>query len=121
MPTLVEPKALPIGGLCADTPKGFVSEPCDRDFPEASRESFRIMRGDVYRFGMWWGIRTVNDPAWAREMLIKAVKFDRRQALHPKIILGLGLSMLSASQLRRLNQLAAMIRPSRGHSNHVEH
>jgi len=93
----------------------------EHDFPESSRESFRIMRGDVYRFGMWWGIRTVNDPAWAREMLIKAVKFDRRQALHPKIILGLGLSMLSASQLRRLNQLAAMIRPSRGHSNHVEH
>ena len=93
----------------------------ERDFPESSRESFRIMRGNVYRLGMWWGIRTVNDPAWARQMLIQAVKFDRQQLLHPKIIVGLGLSMLPARQLRQLNRLVAMIRPGRGHSNHVEH
>ena len=90
------------------------------DFPSASRLALKIMRTNLYRLGSWLGIRSVNDPAWAREMLMRAVRLNWLQALHPKIVVGLGLSALPARHLRRLNQFVATIRPTRGHSNCVE-
>jgi glycosyltransferase involved in cell wall biosynthesis len=93
---------------------------CEPDFPSASRPALKIMRTNLYRIATWVGIRAVNDPAWARKMLMRAVRLDWSQALHPKIIAGLGLSALPVQHLRRLNQLVATIRPARGHSNYVE-
>lgn len=90
------------------------------EFPPAVRPALKTMRANLYRLATWLAIRVVNDPAWAREMLIGAVKLDWARALHPKLIAGLGLSVLPARQLRRLNQFIATMRPARGHSNHVE-
>jgi glycosyltransferase involved in cell wall biosynthesis len=90
------------------------------DFPTASRPALKVMRTNLYRVATWLGVRAVNDPAWARQMLMMAVRLDWLQALHPKIVAGLGLSALPARHLRRLNQVISAIRPARGHTNYVE-
>lgn len=92
----------------------------DPDFPAESGESLRLMRANLCRLATWVGVRAVHDPIWAREMARRAVRFDRRQAVHPKILLGVVLSVLPAAQLRTLDSLVSTLRPTRGHRDYVE-
>lgn len=91
----------------------------DPDFPDSGRATLRLAKLRMYRNAGWQAIRVVNDSSWAREMFGKALAMDWKQALHPKTITGLSLSLLPRAALATLNRAVYRLQRPGRHINYV--
>jgi glycosyltransferase involved in cell wall biosynthesis len=90
------------------------------DFPPELRGDLIRYKATVLRNHGWQTVRVGGDCAWARSCFADALRTDWRQALHPRLFAGLGLSFLPASLLGRLNGLGNAVRRLPNNSVHVE-
>lgn len=73
------------------------------DFPDGERASLRDLRARIMRDAGWATLRMGSDDVgWARARLAAAVRERWRQLLHPRVVMGIGLSLLP----RRLRRIA---------------
>jgi glycosyltransferase involved in cell wall biosynthesis len=86
------------------------------DFPANAHSALRKMRTDYWRNLGWQGVRLSDDVAWARGCYRNALKLSVAQALHPKVIAGLGLSLIPASVRARINALGHKLRAAPGNA-----
>jgi glycosyltransferase involved in cell wall biosynthesis len=92
----------------------------DPDFPPADHARVRALRVRCLRLAGWQLLRVNGDPDWSRRMLIETARVEWRNVLHPKTVLGVGLSVLPATLRRRANRvLNAILRPQ-GNTTYVE-
>jgi glycosyltransferase involved in cell wall biosynthesis len=92
----------------------------ERDFPASAGPLVDELLVRVRQRAGWGMLRTDGDAAWARQTLLKAVRTSWRRAVDPKIVLGVGLSLLTPSLRRAANRaLDLVLRPS-GTRTYVE-
>jgi hypothetical protein len=76
--------------------------------------------GRVLRTRAWSGVRVGADPAWARQCLIRSVRVSPRQAIHPKVALGIGLTLLPHSWRSAINRIGHRLRRAGGNPSYVD-
>lgn len=90
--------------------------------PELKPDDARVLqqvKTRFYRHSAWIILRVSNDRQFARDMFLQALIRDWRQGLHPKTVLGLGMTLLPANLLAGLNALAFRVKRSPHHINYV--
>ena len=65
---------------------------------------------DLLRSRAWAAARLNADPRWARATFAKAVRRSPAQALHPKTLLGLALTLMPETARREINNVGHRIR-----------
>lgn len=78
----------------------------EKDFPIDAAPALSRFLGRVLRNYGWQGLRVLQDPRWARECFSMAVRFDPLQILHPRTIVGAGISVLPPRAVSVLNRAA---------------
>jgi hypothetical protein len=99
--------------------RGFESLGRHPEFPAEARGELEALRLRTWRGAGWQGVRVVDDPKWARSMYFNAIRASYLQLLHPKVLLGLGMSLLPDQVRRRLNHEVAKLRRVEGFNNFV--
>ncbi len=81
------------------------------DFPASERHLIAPFRAELER-NVAWQLLRLGDPDvdWARSTLLAAMRRDPRHALHPRAVVGLGLSVLPAPARAWLNRLGFTLR-----------
>ncbi|HXU73143.1 MAG TPA: glycosyltransferase family 2 protein [Polyangia bacterium] len=81
------------------------------DFPDELRPLLPAFRARLMLNAAWQTVRMDSDDMrWARRRFTLAVGADRGTALHPKTLVGLGLTLLPRSLRRRVNRLGTTLR-----------
>jgi glycosyltransferase involved in cell wall biosynthesis len=83
-------------------------------FPPRCQGTLAKFRSRVLRDSGWQGVRVANDPTWARQCLLQCVRTSPWQALHPRTVAALVLSLVPGAGRRIVNLIANSIRRSRG-------
>ena len=81
------------------------------DFPQALAGDANTYYVNLMAICGWLGIRMAADPAWARECLMAAIRRQPKQLLRPRILAGLGLSLLPVPAIRLFNRTMDSMRP----------
>lgn len=74
------------------------------EFPRECVPALRRFLGRHLRSYGWQGLRFIDDPAWARDCFIMAVRHDPAQLLHPRTLAGLGLLILPRPAVAAFNR-----------------
>ena len=91
-------------------------------FPELNPSDARLLERVKTRFfrnSAWMTLRVTNDSGWARDMFLRGLSRDWRQGLHPKTIIGLGLTFLPERALANVNALLFRLHPGMHRVDHV--
>ena len=81
------------------------------DFPEPQRPLLRELKARVMRDAGWATLRMGSDDiAWARGRFAAAVRERPREALHPRVLMGLALTLLPPRLRRQVNALGLALR-----------
>lgn len=86
------------------------------EFPRALLPALNLCIARQMANYAWQGIRVANDSSWSRECYDLSISHDRWHSLKPKVLLGLFLSVLPQSVLRRLNAAIDRLNKSRNNS-----
>jgi glycosyltransferase involved in cell wall biosynthesis len=89
------------------------------EFPKDHLEDLRAYRALLWRSYGWQSVRVGGDVAWARQCFAEAVRVRRREVFQPKLIAGVGLSLLPGRLRHRLNQYGNRLRGVRNNSVYV--
>jgi glycosyltransferase involved in cell wall biosynthesis len=84
------------------------------DFPRECAADLRRFCARLTRDVGWQAVRIAADGSWARGCFRQAVRWRPGQLLHPRTVLGFGLSLLPRWALRRLIGVANRLRGHRG-------
>ncbi len=66
--------------------------PLHPQFPKSLRETLRRYRARLLRNQGWQSVRVGGNMRWARKCFSEALQTDWRAAIHPRLIVGLGMS-----------------------------
>lgn len=80
-------------------------------FPDALRPDLVAFRGNLLGVWGWLALRMAADPGWARQCFLAAIRLQPWQALRPRTVGGLVLSLLPAWAVRQVNRLINALRP----------
>jgi glycosyltransferase involved in cell wall biosynthesis len=81
------------------------------DFPASQQRALGDLRARIMRDAGWAALRMgSSDVEWARGRFAAAVRHRWRHAVHPRVLLGLGLTLLPAPLRRRVNALGLRLR-----------
>jgi glycosyltransferase involved in cell wall biosynthesis len=81
------------------------------DFPPAYHDRLRDLRARVMRDAGWATLRMGGDDVvWVRGRFAAAVRERWREAVHPRVVMGIGLSLLPRPLRRRVNAFGLMLR-----------
>lgn len=78
----------------------------ESEFPRELIPALGRHMGCILRNYGWQGIRVMEDPQWARECFVMALRHDKAQAFHPRTMAGLCLSALPRRLISALNRAA---------------
>jgi glycosyltransferase involved in cell wall biosynthesis len=92
----------------------------EQGFPPDCRRAVETFRARVLRDSAWQGVRVMCDPRWARRCFGRALAVQWEQAVHPRVLLGLPLTLLPPGALRTLNGAVQGLVRRRGYSVHVD-
>jgi glycosyltransferase involved in cell wall biosynthesis len=90
------------------------------DFPAARQGDLRRLRAALNRDHGWEMLRLNGDAIWARGCLRQVPMMAPREALHPRYLAAVGLSLVPSSVRRALNRLGDVLRPTHESRNFVE-
>jgi hypothetical protein len=80
------------------------------DYPEGARETLRRFQARSNRDSGWCMMRVGDDVRWARSRFADAVRLEPRQALHPRLVAGLGLSLMPPRVRAAANRVGHLVR-----------
>jgi glycosyltransferase involved in cell wall biosynthesis len=86
------------------------------DLPEDCRAPLRKMRIDYWRNLGWQAVRLNDSVEWAHQCYRNAVRLSKMQAVHPKTIAGMALSLAPTSLRHRINALGHRLRADPGNA-----
>lgn len=75
-------------------------------FPQELTAPLNILRGRLFRNYGWQGVRIIEDGAWARTCFTLSAGYLPREIFHPRMIIGIFLSLLPRTALRLINRCA---------------
>jgi glycosyltransferase involved in cell wall biosynthesis len=82
----------------------------DPAYPEEARETMRRFLARSNRDSGWSMMRVGDDVRWARGRFAEAVRLQHRQALHPRLLAGLGLSLVPRPIRAAVNRVGHLVR-----------
>ena len=84
------------------------------EFPVEFRSAVCTYLARVLRNYGWQAIRLANEKKWARHCFYEALKWDWKQAGHPRTVTGFALSLLPNRAMNLMNTLGNSLKPSMG-------
>jgi hypothetical protein len=83
----------------------------DPDFPAELTEDLSRLRARLLRNAGWQALRMGSDDlGWVRGRFAAAIAEHWREAMHPRVLVGLGLTLLPPPVRRRVNALGLRLR-----------
>jgi glycosyltransferase involved in cell wall biosynthesis len=88
--------------------------------PPDMKDAVRVFRATLLRNQGWQSVRVGGDVHWARSCFAQALRTDWRTAIHPRLVAGVGLSLLGSTTRNKLNRWANTLLRIPGTASYVE-